>query len=202
MTTSQNVIELKPTNRFFKQLITAQAATAAYIVGHVIQAGGNLPRYMVGNHISQICYTRPQELEFEPSEVLDPISKHGNWPTLTHLWIRAGSGRPPASLSPNPIQLLMGSLYEHAFIAYFAKSEDDIVNAHGSDRQRWPSVLNFGRVVRNAFAHGGVINIEGTLGASWAGLSYSAADNGRRVIYNDLSAADLTLLMLEMDTAF
>ena len=36
----------------------------------------------------------------------------------------------------------------------------------------------------------------------WNGVNYSPSVNGRRVLYNDLSAGDLTLLMVEMDAQF
>jgi hypothetical protein len=95
----------------------------------------------------------------------------------------------------------MGSLYEHAFMTYLAKSEGAIKAKHGRKKD-WPDVLNFGRIVRNAFAHGGTLNITDGIAGSWGGISYSEARNGRRVLYNDLSAGDLTVLMLEMDTQF
>jgi len=95
----------------------------------------------------------------------------------------------------------MGSLYEQAFVTYLAKNESAIKANHGSQKP-WPDVLNFGRIVSNAFAHGGTINIKHGSSGSWGGISYSEGDNGRRVLYNDLSAGDLTLLMLEMDEQF
>jgi hypothetical protein len=72
---------------------------------------------------------------------------------------------------------------------------------HGKVSQ-WPQVLTFARIVRNAFAHGGTVNITDGAAAAWNGLNYSQAENGRRVLYNDLSSGDLTLLMVDMDTMF
>jgi hypothetical protein len=68
--------------------------------------------------------------------------------------------------------------------------------------KQWPDVLNFGRIVRNAFAHGGTLEIRDGTSVRWGGLRYSKSQNGRRVLYNDLSSADLTILMLEMDALF
>lgn len=95
----------------------------------------------------------------------------------------------------------MGSLYEHAFITYVAVNESAMRMKHGP-KKNWPSSLNFGRIVRNAFAHGGVLNIADDVSGDWGGIHYSKSENGRRVLYNDLSTADLTILMLEMDAEF
>jgi hypothetical protein len=70
----------------------------------------------------------------------------------------------------------------------------------------WPPVWSFARVVRNSIAHGGRVNIENPNAkpVSWYGLSYSPADNGRRIIgvrYPDLSSGDLILMMFEMSDA-
>ena len=68
--------------------------------------------------------------------------------------------------------------------------------------KNWPDVLKLGRIIRimrNAFAHGGVVNIADRISGNWNGIQYSPLDSGRRVLYNDMSAADLTLLMIEMD---
>jgi hypothetical protein len=188
------------THRFFKQLATAQAQTAAYILGSMTHAGGSLLPFTARNPISQVCNTRHEELEFDASEVLGPISKQ-TWPSVIHLKFHSGTGRAPASPNPNAVQYLMGSFYEHAFIAYFEKNVADIKAKHGS-KKNWPNVLSFGRRVRNAFAHGGTLNITDGISAVWGGISYSKADNGRRVLYNDLTSADLTLLMVEMDSQF
>jgi hypothetical protein len=188
------------THRFFNQLATAQAATAAYIMGHAIQAGGSLPLFTASNPISQVCNTRLEELVFDASEVLDPFSKQ-TWPSAIHLTFRPGASPAPGYTNPTAVQTLMASFYEHAFITYYEKNVEDMKVKHGAKRN-WPNVLNFGRIVRNAFAHGGTLNITDNISATWGGISYSDAVNGKRVLYNDLTSGDLTLLMIEMDSLF
>ena len=188
------------THRFFNQLATAQAATAAYYLGHVMQAGGNVIPFTASSPVSQVCNTRAEELEFDASEVLGPLSKQ-TWPSVIHLKFHPGTGKAPATENPSAMQYLMGSFYEHAFITYFEKSRADIKAKYGG-KKNWPSDLSFGRIVRNAFAHGGTLNITDGISGTWGGISYSPAANGRRVLYNDLTSADLTLLMVDMDSAF
>lgn len=198
---TQNTVTVTPaTHRFFNELATAQAATAAYGIGHVVQAGMTWQPYSPNQPIMQVCFTRLVEVEFDPHEVLGPISRFV-WPSIIHLGLRQGSRRPPATLNPTAVQLLMGSLYEHAFITYYEKNVAQVVAKHKGKRH-WPNALTFGRIVRNAFAHGGTVNITDGISASWGNVNYSPADNGRRVLYNDLSQGDLTLLMLDMDSEF
>lgn len=198
---STDTITLTPdTHRFFHELATAQAATASYILSSVARRGGDIAGPLSGP-ISQVCYTRAEEVQFNPIEVLDPISKEHIWPAEIHLTFQPGGSAPPPYPNPNSVQLLMGSLYEHAFVTYFAKNEGAIRAKHGR-KKNWPDALNFGRIVRNAFAHGGTLNITDGISANWGGMRYSQIRNGRRVLYNDLSAGDITVLMLEMDAQF
>ena len=62
----------------------------------------------------------------------------------------------------------------------------------------WPMTLNFARLVRNAIAHGGIkINNPNSPPVTWKTLSYSHADNGRKIIGLDLGLGDLIGLMIE-----
>ncbi len=185
------------THRFFEQLVTAQAATAAYLKAHLLQAGSPAQAYKPGSPITQMCFTRNRVVEFQPIEVLGPITKFA-WPPEIHLTLYEGGTPPSPSADLTVIQTLMASLYEHAFISYYEKNSDEMRAKYGSKRN-FPDALNFGRIVRNAFAHGGKVNITDRMPGVWAGITYSEKDNGRQVLYHDLSSGDLTLLMIDMD---
>src|SRR5260370_13253486 len=148
----------------------------------------------------KLCYAHPVDILFDSSEVLGPISQ-GKWPNSIQLNVVSGSGPPPASPDPTAVQLLMGSLFEHAFITYFENNRALMKAKHGAV-SRWPDALAFGRIVRHAFAHRGKVHIVDGSTVAWGNLTYSPAENGRRVLYNDLSSGDLTLLMIEMDSEF
>jgi len=107
-------------------------------------------------------------------------------------------GPPPKPSIPDGIQRLWGSFYQQAFITYFETNRDDIEAKFGTTKF-WPETLTFGRILRNAFAHGGTIEIRDKAAATWRSLTYSDAQNGRQVLYNDMSQGDLTILMLDMD---
>jgi hypothetical protein len=95
-----------------------------------------------------------------------------------------------------------GSMIFNAFVQYFEANRHRAEAKYGNSTQTWPATWNFGRIVRNAFAHGGKINISNP-GASpvvWRTLTYAAAQNGRQLLYQDLTPVEVILLMEEMDT--
>jgi hypothetical protein len=94
-------------------------------------------------------------------------------------------------------------MIESAFVRYFESLRPTIEANHTADPQQWPSALNFARVVRNAFAHGGQITFRSLTapGVSWRSLTYTPADNGRQILYQDMTAVEIILLMQDMDSA-
>ena len=90
------------------------------------------------------------------------------------------------------------------FTRYYENNLDGIEAVHGKrSGNTWPPVLQFSAVVRDAMSHGGTIHMFAYVPAvNYFNLNYSPADNGRKVIHNDLSCADIFFLMLEMDAAF
>src|SRR5262249_19144988 len=103
------------------------------------------------------------------------------------------------------IKRISANIIEHAFIAYYEHHADEINRARSKAGVAGLPTLAFANVIRNAFAHGGVIHFtkkKAGVTVSWGGLSYSNKDNGRQVMYNDMSQGDVILLMLEMDQLF
>lgn len=88
------------------------------------------------------------------------------------------------------------------FSLYVERCSDWIKANRSTNYHSWPPVANFCRVVRNAIAHGGTININSERApvVAWRSLTYSHADHGRRIINtgSDLSTGDLIVLMLEL----
>lgn len=85
------------------------------------------------------------------------------------------------------------------FTNYFERHKHRIKAAY--PKRTWPEVWNFGRVIRNAFAHNGCIRIDDAKeNVSWRGLTYSHADN-ETFVELSLSPGDLIYLMFDMDAA-
>lgn len=87
-----------------------------------------------------------------------------------------------------------------AFLYFYETNKDSFVATFGSDRSAWPMVLRFATVIRNACSHDGKISITNpnAPAATWNGLSYSAADNGKEILFGELATADLIVLMHEV----
>ena len=95
-------------------------------------------------------------------------------------------------------------LAQAMFTRYYEENLDKIIIAHGKRKgHAWPPVLQFGSVIRDAMSHGGVIHIyPGVPPISYFGLTYSTANNGRKIFHNDVTCADIFFLMHEMDAEF
>src|SRR5262249_520170 len=157
------------------------------------------------------CLTRRDgrstlEIVVKPASILTPFTK-SEWPFSIDLSFvvitEMGTATIPAAAvaSPlDPILRMRANIIEHAFIASYERQAADINKAR-SRAGGGPPTLAFANVIRNAFAHGGIIHFTpAKAGApvTWGGLSYSDKDNGRQVMYQDLSHGDVILLMLEM----
>lgn len=90
------------------------------------------------------------------------------------------------------------------FIRYYEDNIHKIKALFGNEQDNWPEVLRFSRVVRNSMSHGGKIEIRNQKfrPVNYSGLTYSFADNGKRILHNTLTAADIFFLMLDMDLIF
>ena len=85
------------------------------------------------------------------------------------------------------------------FVSFYQKYNDwlhDNVSKSSSD---WPEALQFARLVRNAMAHDGCINIPKgrAVGAKWHHLVYGKADHGTRIVGPVLASGDLLILLVE-----
>ena len=211
-------ITLTPgTHRFFDDLVTALASQAALSAGYISHAHSTDYRFRDEMETSLGCLTKRDgkyslEIGVKPEPMLTLITKF-DWPTSLELKFRVmeNMGSTPVSASQTAptiftltgIQRLLANIIEHAFIAYYERYSDEINNSRSTAGVGGLPTLAFANAIRNAFAHGGIIHIiNPSVTVSWGGLSYSNADNGRQIMYNDMSQGDVILLMLEMDKLF
>ena len=97
---------------------------------------------------------------------------------------------------------LQVSMISDSFVRYFEGNKHLARSRFGGDTQSWPSVWNFGRVIRNALSHNGAIRFDNlkALPVSWRSLSYDPSHNGRQILFKDITAVELIILMEEMDS--
>ena len=89
------------------------------------------------------------------------------------------------------------------FSQFWDKAVPLIEAKFGTDQQKWPPLMNFGRVIRNSFSHGNKIFFLNSKAASvtWKNLVYSPSENGRVVLFQDMGIADFIILFEEICVA-
>lgn len=95
-------------------------------------------------------------------------------------------------------------LAQAMFTGYWETNLKAIEAVHGKRKAgNWPAVLRFAAVVRDAMSHGGTLNMfPAVQPVSHFGLNYDSTMNGKKIIHNDLTCADIFYLMLEIDTIY
>ncbi len=126
----------------------------------------------------------------------------GEYPTEIKLFIKSlqkmSKGDKQRFSGIKPIH---AGLIKSAFIYFYESCINDFKIKYSTNSKQWPSILNFGRVIRNGCAHNGLINFnsEKALSVKWKKLSYSYSDNGKNILFNDMGIADFIVLMIEMN---
>jgi hypothetical protein len=147
--------------------------------------------------------SRVSNLEFvwRPHDTLHAIVQN-SWPKTLSLDERPNSGKPARSYKITGLHGLRASLIQSLFLHYYETVKSQVEGKYGDDPRRWPSVWDFGRIVRNAFSHGGEIYFtnQKSQAVSWRSLTYGPADNGRAIVYQDVTPVEIILLMDEMDS--
>lgn len=191
-------------HRFFDDLVTFLSSIASLGIAFDAHRVGTTRAYQPTDYLTLEGIARVSNLEvrFFPYSAMQILLANG-WPTEIYLDDRPlGNPAPPHPLWLTGLQGLHGSMIEAAFVHYFETVRPVVEQNHGADPHNWPSVWDFARVVRNAFAHAGQITFQNPAAPSvaWGSLSYSPADNGRQILYQDVTAVEIILLMEDMDT--
>lgn len=86
------------------------------------------------------------------------------------------------------------------YLTYYEDIKDIIEGRFGPDPLHWPPMLQFARIIRNAFAHNSEITIRKLTLApvTWRHLTYGPQDNGRN-IFNDFFVVELIDLMKDVE---
>lgn len=192
-------------HRFFDDLVTFLVSTASLGIAFDAHRIGAAHAYQPTDCFTLEGIARVSNIavSFFPYPVMQILVANG-WPTDIYLDDKPlGNAAPSFPLWLTGLQGLHGSIIGSAFIHYFETMRPILEQNHGTDPRNWPSVWDFARVIRNAFAHAGQITFRNPAAASvsWRSLSYNPADNGRQILYQDVTAVEVILLMEDMDTA-
>lgn len=149
-------------------------------------------------------YVSGLELHFFPRPFYDRLlstsGKQAEFVRVIKQPIKPSPPKHPIYL-PN-VQAMMARLVGDAFVSYYERHLDAVESRWGRESQgNWPMVWWFAWAVRNACSHNGQIYFKSEKhpAVSWNSLQYSYADNGRSILFDDLTGVELLLLMEEMD---
>lgn len=188
---------------FFDSLVAFISSVSALGIAFEVQSG--TPAKPFGPHETVAISGLPAVAACEFHIYMGPVLVEllaNRWPTQVVI-----DEKPIAQIAPvyntwlTGLQGVHGSMISNAFVQFFEANRARAESQFGTNTQSWPNVWNFARVVRNAFAHGGAINITNAKSSavSWRSLSYDATRNGRQLLYNDLTAVEIILLMDDMN---
>jgi hypothetical protein len=191
-------------HRFFNDLITLFSSISSLGTAFEANRTGTAKAYSPQEYITLEGITKVSniELRFFPYPLMEILIAN-KWPTRIEFETRPISNPTPSHpLWLTGLQGIHGSMIQSAFVHYFESIRPVIENKFSKDTRNWPNVCNFARVIRNAFAHGGMINFENpnAIPVQWKTLSYSPSENGRQILYQDVTAVEIILLMEEVDS--
>lgn len=190
-------------HRFFDSLVAFTASVSSLGTAFHAQSSGNASGYSVTDYIALVGNPKVSGVEFHffPHNTLSTLIGNG-WPSTLTLDEHPINQAPPQHpLKLTGLQGVHGAMIASAFVQYFEANRALAETKYSKDTQRWPSVWNFGRIMRNALAHKGVIKIDNqnAPAVAWRSLSYAHSNNGKQVLYQDVTAVELVLLMEDMD---
>ncbi|WP_291399560.1 hypothetical protein [Daejeonella sp.] len=193
----------KPKHGFFDELVSYFASISSLGTNFELQKTGRAEKWLPEHYltIEGIKSVTNCEIRFYPHDTLNEISIN-SWPNKIRLQkAPLTKNIPEHPIVLNGIQKLHGSMIQSAFIHFYERYVSEVKLKFGENTMNWPAVWNFGRVIRNAFAHGGEIKIENPNSpkVSWSSLEYDSTFNGRNIMYKDITPVETIFLMDEMD---
>jgi hypothetical protein len=206
MQTAPTTIEYRAADHgFFEELVRLAVSLGSIGVGLELQKSGKAKPFSYNDTIAIVG--KPDvsglEIHFRPRPLFDRLlSPSGRQPRFLTIVKRTINPSPPEHpIFLSKIQLMMARLIGDAFVSYYERHVDAVVARWQEKRSGWPDVWRFGWAIRNACSHDGKILIQEPKhpGVHWRNLKYDFNDNGRRILFDDLTGVELILLMEEMD---
>ncbi len=189
-------LRFEPRDRLYEPMLDIMISCCAFsYASFVVFNGGYVQRHpaadvVLQSRLLQKCIRLPMcgPVEHALEHIKPPWFE---WLIVDYIEIPDGAGRPALkTLIPRAIYPIFSSFYA---------AQDDWLKNRFKDIQKFPQTIGFARLVRNALAHGGALNIDNAKQPpiSWRGLTYSYAQNNRRIFDGDIGLADLVILLVD-----
>ena len=190
---------------FFHDLALFLSSLAAnLVVAEAFRSGGQ----------TRICSDPLYYMQFEPCSLSTELTRYpqdalrafaqNSWPTEIVLHENLVHPRSPAfAISSAEAKTLHAVALQSAFLRYFESTRAKVEMKYGKDYFGWPSEWNFARIVRNAFAHAGVLTFQNLSSqpVSWRMLTYGPSLQGRQIIFQDMSFVEVLSLLEDLHAA-
>lgn len=192
-------------HRFFDHLVVFLGSLCGLSMGIGLQRfGKQVPIEQENNIIIQgRANVSGVEFIFYPYNLMQALANN-SWPETLEIHESSLVSDPKImGFQRAGLRGISATLIQSAFVHYFEASLPDVEAKYGRNKQSWPSIWNFGRIVRNAFAHGGTIHFTNNKAkpVKWKTLCYAPEQNGRQIVFQDLTPVEIIILMEELDVA-
>lgn len=98
-----------------------------------------------------------------------------------------------------PATRIAADLIAAVFLEFYEVCRDELIARHTASDEKWPAAWRFGKMTRDAIAHGGkMLIIKEGKSVTWRGLEYSSRDSGRQLINAEISLGVIIMLMVDM----
>jgi hypothetical protein len=127
----------------------------------------------------------------------------GSWPNFVEYYrIPKTALLPGQSFGFRSKNTFYHRIVGYAFISYFESQLPKIEAKHGKDRSKWQGVVNFARIIRNGFAHGGHLKIDNPTAPpeTWRNWTYDKSNSGQEFFMTSdgLAIGDIILLFEDL----
>lgn len=194
--TKEIIVNVNRDSSLFRELVLAKTAIYAIIIDR-----SNIKK---DTYVSTVCSVVDFEMKIDASKLLTALNEYKEPESVELIFYPVGRKKIDVGdindIENNPYQRLFSNFMAQSFICFFEKIRRTAEIKFGNNKYQWPDIMKFGWQIRNAFAHDGKINItKDNEIFNWKDVSFSKNDNGKQMIYNQLTTGDIVILMLEMD---
>lgn len=191
---------------FFEELVRLTVCLGAVGSGFELHKNGTARPFGQTDTIAIVGKPNVSGLEIHVlprplfDRLLSPSSRQPRFLTLVKRAINPTPPNHPIFLSK--VQLMMARLVGDAFVSYYERHLDVVKSRWDKEwKGKWPPVWSFAWAIRNACSHNGKIFIQDPKHPSvqWRNLKYDNSNNGRPILFDDITGVELILLMEEMD---
>ncbi len=197
---ADKVFLIDRTAHLFEELNTIVTVTSALAIASELHVSGNV-NYKAGDYLVIEAQLLQKEVRLP---LVGPVAAAlmNRLPDLIEITVVDGiHNHKPYKVETAGFRALLVSMFQPLLVNYFERHRDALATKFGTDRPAWPNSWQMGWLIRNGLSHGNKVFFDRPTAkpVSWGGLTLSATDNGKQLVYGMINQGDLLLLMFEME---